>query len=239
MNRRFTNFLRQAMDNYLPPALRESYYLMYPLYLYWFRGSPDIRSIMEFKARVLSMSDEQFAEVYKNIKTRANERPTDCSEESLQWVIARLLKLQSTASVLDVGCGRGYCLERFSHLGFQLTGCDIAPKLSSETARFVYGTVEQLPFPDKSFDVVTCFHTLEHVRRLTKALTELRRVARNHVFIIVPRQRYFRYTLDLHLHFFYSAAYFSLLVDERNFECEEISGDIVYHADLTQGSYER
>ena len=55
---------------------------------------------------------------------------------------------------------------------------------------------------------ITCFHTLEHVRRLDTALSELRRVRKKQLFLIVPRQRFFRFTLDLRIHFFYSPLYF-------------------------------
>jgi hypothetical protein len=50
-----------------------------------------------------------------------------------------------------------------------------------------------------------CSHTLEHIPDLWRAAAELRRVARR-VVVVVPRQRYYRYTFDYHLHFFPSAA---------------------------------
>jgi ubiquinone/menaquinone biosynthesis C-methylase UbiE len=62
-----------------------------------------------------------------------------------------------------------------------------------------------LPFRDRGFDTVVCAHTLEHIPDLFAAATELRRVA-HRVVVVVPRQRYYRYTVDYHLHFFPSAA---------------------------------
>jgi hypothetical protein len=38
-------------------------------------------------------------------------------------------------------------------------------------------------------------------------------VARKQLFLIVPQQRFFRFTLDLHIHFFYSPLYFRSLVE--------------------------
>jgi ubiquinone/menaquinone biosynthesis C-methylase UbiE len=234
MNRHITNLIRRAMDTCLPPLVRDNYYFMYPFYRYWFAGSTNVFSIMNFKDLVHSMTDQDFVSFYDQLHSRGSARRTDCSEESLAWVSARLRQNADAVTLLDVGCGRGYCLERFSHLGFTVAGCDVSDQLTRGMGTFKRGTVEQLPFADKSFDVVTCFHTLEHVRRLPKAMSELKRVARRHLYIIVPCQRYFRYTLDLHIHFFYSPAYFSSLVDIPKCQCELAGNDIVYHADLTQ-----
>jgi SAM-dependent methyltransferase len=222
--------IRRLMDECLPPAVRGNYYFMYPFYRVWFAGSPDMDSIINFKEVVHSMSDEEFANFYGEVQGRGNLRPTDCSQESLSWVIDRLSRDPQSRTLLDVGCGRGYCVSRFAELGWAVTGCDVQSKhIPPDIARFAYGSAEELSFADKSFDVVTCFHTLEHVRQLHKAFAELKRVAKRHIFIIVPCQRYYKYTLDLHLHFFYSPAYFSLLFDLDRFECDLIGGDIVYH----------
>jgi ubiquinone/menaquinone biosynthesis C-methylase UbiE len=70
------------------------------------------------------------------------------------------------------------------------------------SATFLEANVEALPFPDRQFDTVVCTHTLEHVRDLAKSLSELRRLAKKKLVIVVPKQRPYRYTFDLHLHFF-------------------------------------
>ncbi len=45
-------------------------------------------------------------------------------------------------------------------------------------------------------------HTLEHVLNAEAALAELRRVARRRLILVVPRQRPYRFTFDLHLNYF-------------------------------------
>jgi ubiquinone/menaquinone biosynthesis C-methylase UbiE len=185
---------------------------------------------MRFKEIVHSMSDDEFATFYETLKCRANIRPTDCSEASLKWVLDRI-DLRQNGTLLDVGCGRGHCVEKFLGLGLDVTGCDVYAKpIVSSKANYVQGNVERLPFEDHSFDVVTCFHTLEHVRRLSTALSELKRVCQKRLFLIVPQQRFFRFTLDLHIHFFYSPVYFQSLVDCPRSECVQVGGDIVYCA---------
>jgi SAM-dependent methyltransferase len=48
----------------------------------------------------------------------------------------------------------------------------------SETVEFVTGDVTKRPFEDASFDVVTCFETIEHVGAQERVVSELARVLR-------------------------------------------------------------
>jgi ubiquinone/menaquinone biosynthesis C-methylase UbiE len=84
-----------------------------------------------------------------------------------------------------------------------------------------------LPFGDRAFDTVVCAHTLEHIPDLFRAAAELRRVA-HRVIVVVPRQRYYRYTVDYHLHFFPSAAPLVHLFGGR---ADLVDGDWILVAD--------
>ena len=84
-----------------------------------------------------------------------------------------------------------------------------------------------LPFEDKSFDVVTCSHVLEHVTEFEKCFSELIRVARKKVVIVLPRQREYRYVADLHVRFFpyeYNVR-LALPKEFRNSKIEIVGGD--------------
>ena len=81
-----------------------------------------------------------------------------------------------------------------------LTGCDVsdvALEIASQTPirgrRFVVGSIVDLPFPDRSFDVVGCFEVLEHLPGdlPRRALSELARVARRAVVLSVPHEPVF------------------------------------------------
>jgi len=206
---------------------------MKPIFRYWFPGTADIAAVMDFKERVHQLSDDELAAFYKTLRCRAKARATDASEESLQWVLRRMAR--ESRSLLDVGCGNGYWLRRCAALGKDTSGCDLfeTPEtgaLGTMRIPFRVGNVEHLPFPDKSFDVVTCFHVLEHARRLDQAIAELKRVAKQQLLLIVPCQRYFRYTLDLHIHFFYSPSYFRSVIGLHDSEAARVGGDIAYAA---------
>jgi SAM-dependent methyltransferase len=94
-------------------------------------------------------------------------------------------------SVLDFGCGRGETLGLFGQAGFSVTGTDPDPvcvNLSSAHGGAVLlesaDPVEQ--FGAKSFDIVTSFHSLEHVENPKATLTALGDLARKYVLIAVP-----------------------------------------------------
>lgn len=110
-------------------------------------------------------------------------------EDSYWWFVARrrfvaqLLTERQTngaAEILDVGCGTGATLEllqRFGHaVGVDshlpaLDICSMQRGLPVQQAQ-----VEDLPFQDDSFDVVTCLDVLEHTDDDIAALREIRRV---------------------------------------------------------------
>lgn len=97
---------------------------------------------------------------------------------------------QDVHSVLDVGCGDGQFL-RWLPDGYQKVGLDFSREaLSRVGAPKVQGTVEALPFPDASFDLVTCFEVIEHLspQAFEPALRELERVSRRYIMVSVPNR---------------------------------------------------
>jgi len=73
--------------------------------------------------------------------------------------------------VLDVGCGIKPYLPFFSAVR-EYVGVDSVDNPAAE----VHASVESLPLPDGSFDLVLCLQVLEHVERPAEAVAELRRV---------------------------------------------------------------
>jgi ubiquinone/menaquinone biosynthesis C-methylase UbiE len=94
--------------------------------------------------------------------------------------------------------------------------------------KYIKSNIENLPFEDNSFDIVTCHHTIEHIINPGKAISELKRVAKKQLIIVTPCQRFFKYTLDLHINFFPVESYLTNLIDMKNFECKKVFGDWVY-----------
>lgn len=100
-------------------------------------------------------------------------------------------------SLLDYGCGRGEFSAMAKESGFSVTGLDIDPVCVELTQRYVKAVrihpedyLENMP--EKSVDVISCLHVLEHIENPKRLLCSMRRVARRYVLIAVPNLRSFR-----------------------------------------------
>jgi SAM-dependent methyltransferase len=92
------------------------------------------------------------------------------------------LELPPGAEVLDAGCGSGRTMDDLRRYG-TVHGFDLNP-LGVEHARgrghaeVQVARVEEIPFPDGSFGLITCLDVIEHTPDDVRSLTELLRVAR-------------------------------------------------------------
>ena len=94
-------------------------------------------------------------------------------------------------AVLDVGCGSGVFAEMAALRGAQISGLDAAEALLAIARQrapegdFRHGDMEELPFADQSFDVVTGFNSFQYAANPANALKEARRVARKGGSLII------------------------------------------------------
>ena len=105
----------------------------------------------------------------------------------------------SGKSLLDYGCGRGEMMGLAADAGFEVAGTDTDPKCVELASRFGKSSVLDISDPlsqfgEKSFDVVSCFHVLEHVDNPKLVLGTLAKIARSYVIIAVPNLRYLHRT---------------------------------------------
>ena len=105
-----------------------------------------------------------------------------------QWGL-KAAGIQLTDRVLDVGCGGGKAISRIlEETRREVAGVDHSPEavktarsvnraaISSGRLRIVESSVENLPFRDGFFDVVTAFETTYFWLELQAGLTEIHRV---------------------------------------------------------------
>lgn len=100
-------------------------------------------------------------------------------------MLARAALVQGE-SVLDVGCGNGNSARWLARrTGCEVVGVDLSPvrvehaqhaARGDRACRFVTGSATELPFADRSFDVVWSQATVYHVHDRDRALAEMRRV---------------------------------------------------------------
>jgi 2-polyprenyl-6-hydroxyphenyl methylase/3-demethylubiquinone-9 3-methyltransferase len=105
-----------------------------------------------------------------------------------EWIAEKIRNRfgENKVSLLDIGCGAGFLTNEFAEKGFSVTGVDnsrdslrVARNYDkTRTAQYVEADALHLPFPDQSFDVVTCMDFLEHVSAPRSYIAEAGRVLR-------------------------------------------------------------
>jgi SAM-dependent methyltransferase len=90
----------------------------------------------------------------------------------LQDEARRAAERYGTYRVLDVGCGVKPYYPFFCDAASEYVGVDVVENPAAD----LHGSVEELPVPDASFDVVLCTQVLEHTTDPQRAVRELRRV---------------------------------------------------------------
>jgi SAM-dependent methyltransferase len=99
-------------------------------------------------------------------------------------------------SVLEVCCGSGMMSEKFARAGAIVTGLDFSSAAIARAherarrygfeANFCVGDALNLPFADRSFDIVAVHDGLHHLNDPARAIREMARVALNGVIILDP-----------------------------------------------------
>lgn len=108
--------------------------------------------------------EKEVEEVIKKTKTEAFEK--------------RLQEIQNyvhRGKILDVGCATGFFLEKAKSKGFEPYGVELSESFFKEAHnkfgdRISWGTMEDIPFENNFFDVITMFDLLEHVKDPTITL---------------------------------------------------------------------
>lgn len=101
------------------------------------------------------------------------------------------LSLRRGTLYCDVGCGAGGAARLAADRGAEVSGIDAAESLIEIArervpgARFHIGDLEELPFPDGTFDVVTGFNSFQFAANPVAALREARRISKPSGRIVV------------------------------------------------------
>jgi ubiquinone/menaquinone biosynthesis C-methylase UbiE len=106
--------------------------------------------------------------------------------------IKKQMNPQSPLKILNVGVATGSTSELLTQFGevtsieYDQDCCDFARGKTG--LNIIQGSILELPFPDKSFDLVCAFDVIEHVEDDAKAVNELKRVCKSggYVSVSVP-----------------------------------------------------
>ncbi len=227
MNRNITNKINYFLDNIVPPALRDSRFftrLMFRLAL-----GKKYKAYMRFKDEVPRLTEDEISAYYSELADTFMDRDTDINGPCLEHI----RKDVKGKRILDIATGRGYLAKLLYSDDHErsIVGADVVLPEAVEGIEFVRTSITSLPFADSEFDTVICAHTLEHIVDIGKAVSELRRVCGGRLIVVLPKQREYKYTFDLHVHFF------PYLYDVENLlgtsgRTEKLGGDWYYVEDI-------
>lgn len=111
----------------------------------------------------------------------------------LQAVLGR-----PSGTVVDVGVGEGYALERMWPAGTEVVALEYRHDKARVAAdrldavQVVRGDAGILPFPSRSADLVTSIEVLEHLPTYEQAVAEMARICRGRLVVSVPWEPWFR-----------------------------------------------
>ncbi len=115
----------------------------------------------------------------------------EMTSNDIYKAVLQKINIHKGVNLLDVGCGAGGFCNRISNNGINVSGFDASEKLI-EIARnrmpgmdFQVGDLEQLPYPDGNFDIVTGFNCFQFAGDIVNALREAKRVTKKGGEVIV------------------------------------------------------
>lgn len=201
---------------------------------------------VDWRKKFRTMSDAEWIRAYDDVwKNHHN----DCLDETDSALILGALSTASNfaqcqvSSVLEIGCGYGTLAIAMAQEGYSVTCLDVSSealrkaedraKREQVAISWQQGFAENIPFPDKSFDVITCCHTLEHVKDLANTVQAMKRVAKTAVVVLVPKQRFRLYAENYHTQFFSKQEDLIEAFGLARYECKEI--DCIEHTGEFQG----
>jgi len=124
---------------------------------------------------------EDWARFYRDPKpaTMGAQNLVSRRRFALEMVEARV---PPGSSILDIGCGTGHLAGDLMQRGYGAWGVDLSDAMVEYARehfnrdRFRVGDIEQIPFPDNTFDAVMCLGVMEYLEKDEPALREIWRV---------------------------------------------------------------
>ncbi|MFH1862024.1 MAG: class I SAM-dependent methyltransferase, partial [bacterium] len=91
-----------------------------------------------------------------------------------RWKAARVVADAPPGALLDVGSGTGDFLKYMRSRGWQVQGVESDPDAAAAAVRegitVSVGDPAEIELPERSFDLITCWHSLEHLPHLRGAV---------------------------------------------------------------------
>lgn len=142
---------------------------------------------------------------------------TELAEKAIAWAMPSIRE-KKKQSVIDLGCGEGFCSLLFDPEMFDYTGIawgQDVDKGREKKRNVLQMDFNSLDFPDNSFDGGLSRHSLEHSPFPILTLMEWRRVIRDWLIVVLPAPEWYKFRGQNH---------YSVMTREFAENCFEHSG---------------
>lgn len=98
--------------------------------------------------------------------------------------------------VLEIGIGNGFVSKYLKEKGINILTMDIDRRLNPD----IVGNITNIPFENRSFDLIACFEILEHLpyERFHKAISDIFRVSKSYAILSLPDiNRAYRFNVQI------------------------------------------
>ncbi|MDQ1590463.1 MAG: hypothetical protein QOG71_1090 [Pyrinomonadaceae bacterium] len=142
-------------------------------------------------ATVPEAAREPHAPVVIEAGAETSREAVPLAHEAIHETVAELLGAQPRRGLLlDVPAGEGALAARLQRAGFDVRCCDLYPQIFRLPGVEIKGgdLSATLPYPDASFDFITCVEGLEHIENPQQAVREFARLlgAGGQLVVTVP-----------------------------------------------------
>ncbi|MBI3190737.1 class I SAM-dependent methyltransferase [archaeon] len=146
---------------------------------------------------------------YKEIRGSYYEDVHESDHKSQSWFytsrescMIKFANIKKTDKVLDIGCGSGVVTRKIvKQIGCKTTGIDISEACINYATRksrkehlkntdFHVGSIDNIPSPDKHFDVIIASHIIEHVKNVDKSIEQIYRKLKPGGRVIITTPNY-------------------------------------------------
>lgn len=146
--------------------------------------------------RDYSRFDDYLSELYSEIYSQPEDvGHTTWAEDVMDEFV---VGLEGCKSILDVGCGTGFCSDKLTGLGLQYMGITASLadwKRALHLRRNVrMGDMTYLPYGEGDVDLIFARHVLEHSPFPVITLMEWYRVSERYLLLVAPAPAYWQYS---------------------------------------------
>lgn len=126
---------------------------------------------------------DQFAGSYEVLGKQSYQDCFTYSRYRLNEFLEKYLPREGTGlRLLDAGCGTGHHLADLRKRGYEVAGVDASKEMlrharvNNPDSEILEADVEEIPFPDESFDIILSIEVLRHLPRSARTISEMARL---------------------------------------------------------------